>query len=572
MDSVIRWGVTAGSHDAAIAVFDNNKLLYATHAERTSGIKGDKNLNKEMVEEAMHYGYPDEIHWYENDMLKRVRQLTAGQFRSAIMRPAPRALLEPYFPARNLKRVKIIQHNHHKAHASLGYYTSDFAKYNEKTAVLVVDSIGEFDTITIWKGQNNNLSKLYSQGYPNSLGLFYSAMTQRVGLKPNEEEFILMGWAASGHPNRSEQLADSIFEELFHPLKTYDPTVKLKKNLHRGMPSDIDSELNSMAWRYWLNKVDDYADLARATQIIYERVFEHLLQCAKHLTGADNIVLAGGSTLNCQANTLAYNHFDNVYVSPNPGDAGNAIGAVLDETKTCINYSPYLGDICIYGMKDMLKKMKIHERANMDYLKYQPYPIESIIDKLIDNGLTGIIYGRTEFGPRALGNRSILADPRNNFMKSSINALKKRQGYRPFAPIIREEIVHEHFDLEHIMDKDRSAACMNHITSPYMSLVMRLKEPKDFPAIAHAHIDKNGNRYSTSRVQTVSKEQNPGLHRLLEQWEELTGCPMILNTSLNVKGMPMANNLEAAKRCKNSAEDDTLRLELPIITGFDTEL
>ncbi len=571
MDSVIRWGVTAGSHDAAIAVFDNNKLLYATHAERTSGIKGDKNLNDEMIKAAIEYGYPDEIHWYENDMLKRVRQLMAGQFRSAFLRPTPRALLAKHFTSKQLALIDIKSHKHHKSHASLGYYSSPF-EYNQKTAVLVVDSIGEFDTITIWSGHYNKLTQVYRQGYPDSLGLFYSAMTQRIGLKVNEEEFILMGWSASGDANDSEALADSIFDEFFYPLKPNNPCVSLKKNLHRGLPTTTDPDLVVRPWRYNLNTVQDYANLARATQIIYERVFEHLVQCAKHLTGARNIVLAGGSTLNCQANTLAYKHFEHVAVSPNPGDAGNAIGAVLDEIKTGINYNPYIGDPCIHGMDDILKKMNIHEQAHMDYLQYQPYPVDSIIDKLVDEGLTGIIYGRTEFGPRALGNRSLLADPRNNYMKSRINALKKRQGYRPFAPIIREDIVHKHFDLEHIMDKDRSDACMIHIKSPYMSVVMRLKEPDLYPAIAHKHTDKDGNTYSTSRVQTVSKEQNPYLYRLLAQWEAVTGCPMILNTSLNVKGMPMVNNLKAAKRCKNSAEDDSLRLELPIITGFDEEL
>lgn len=380
---------------------------------------------------------------------------------------------------------------YHASHAAAGWYTAPF----DRGAVIVIDSIGEFETLTLWQGEGNNLKRIRSQSYPHSIGLWYSAMTQRCHLKPNEEEYILMGMAAVGDPNRFK---DKIFNDFFEPLDyTGKFEIKFKHNLHRGC----------MWWEPELNTMQDIADIAAGTQAVYEMIFEHLLVQAQRITGERNVVLMGGCALNCVANGIAGKYYDNTWIMPNPGDAGSAVGAVLDHLRVKMPYStPYLG----YNIEG-------------------DYPIESAMRELLDGGMVGIANGKAEYGPRALGNRSLIADPRGQEMKDKVNSVKRRQAFRPFAPVIKEELVHEYFEMP--------ANCHR---SPYMQFVGRCKFPEEFPAITHLD--------GTSRVQTVTREQHPGLYDLLTRWEEETGCPILLNTSLNIKGEPMVDNEADAQR------------------------
>lgn len=471
---MIIWGISANSHDAAITVLRDNKLLSAAHAERYSGIKNDAHLNKEIITDMNLYGKPDMVVWYERPMIKSIRQLYSGQ---GWVNNNIKEYLRNYGIT-----SPIITVDHHNSHASGGYYTSNF----DDAAVLVIDAIGEFDTTTIWYGKGTKLEKKFSVKYPHSLGLWYSAMTQRVGLKPNEEEYILMGMAAYGNPSKYTTM---ILEEFFDDCSI----LKLKQNLHRGC----------MWWRPELNTEQDIYDIAAATQYIYELIFLDLLEHAKKLTGSKNLVLGGGCALNCVANNLAFRYFENVWIMPNPGDAGNSLGAILAHTQEHIQFtSPFLGH-------------------NIE----GEYPVEGLISELKSVKMVGVANGRAEFGPRALGNRSLLADPRGHEIKDTVNEIKRRQKFRPFAPSILQEHAHEYFDM---------------VTphSPYMQYVMRCKRPDEFPAIIHAD--------GTSRVQTVTKDDNPEYYRLLTNWYEETGCPMLLNTSLNIKGKPMVNTTEDA--------------------------
>lgn len=477
---MIRWGITAGSHDASLAVFNNDQLLYAAHSERSSGIKNDRNLNKTILSQALEFGEPQEIHWYETDWLKRTRQLVAGQIGLALDKFTPDEMLMTF----DIAAPTVISHRHHASHAAAGWYTAPF----ETGAVLVIDSIGEWETLTMWTGSGNRLVKKFSQNYPNSVGLWYSAMTQRIGLKPNEEEYILMGMAAAGNPQR---FAEEIFQDFFHPLTDGSLRVKLKHNLHRGC----------RWWRDELTEFQDLADIAAGTQAVYERIFEHLVKTTQQLTGERNIVLMGGCALNCVANGLAFKYFENVWIMPNPGDAGSSVGAVLDHLKTKTEYvTPYLG----YNISGN-------------------YPVNTALSELMTTGIVGIASGAAEFGPRALGNRSLIADPRGQEMKDKVNSIKKRQAFRPFAPVIKQEKLHEYFDMP--------AGCDS---SPYMQFVGRCRYPDLYPAITHLD--------GTSRVQTVTPQQHPGLYNLLTHWEQQTGCPILLNTSLNIKGEPMVDS------------------------------
>ena len=483
---MITWGISANSHDAALAVFKNNDLVFASHSERFSGVKNDAHLNDKLIQAAKEFGEPDNVVWYERPLKKTFRQLWAGQGWN--------------YAENNIKQylghygitVPISYADHHHSHAAAGYYTSSF---NDAT-VVCVDSIGEWETLTVWRAKGRVLKKILTQGYPHSVGLWYSAMTQRVGLKPNEDEYILMGMAAYGDPNRlydevRKMVVVNHEDELFPRQEEY-PFIHFTQNFHRGCKQ----------WRPDLTSEQDMYDIAAATQRVYEEILDNILMWASANAPSRNLVLMGGCALNCSANGIAYKYFDRVWIMPNPGDAGSAIGAVLAKRNDWIDWQgPYLG----YDIKG-------------------EYPVEQLINELKRTGIVGVASGKAEFGPRALGNRSLLADPRGGDIKDRVNDIKQRQKFRPFAPAILAEHVHDYF---------------NGPVGPYMQYTARCIHPQLFPAIVHAD--------GTSRVQTVSKTDNPGFRKLLEEWYKQTGCPMLLNTSLNIKGRPMVNDENDAK-------------------------
>ena len=494
------WGINVGTHDSSISVFnkknDELDLVFAAHGERSSRIKNDKLLSHDVFQQAIaHNGarLPSEVVYYERDLYKRTRQLWARQWKTALRKPSVSSYL-PKYVKDSIHYPYIGSHEssteHHLSHAAAGYYTSPY----RDAAVVVIDSIGEWATLTVWHGEGTKLKKVFSQSYPHSLGLWYSAMTQRIGLKPNEEEYILMGWAALGDPKR---LHKEIYEDFFHPLKSSNtgfPSVQFKHNLHRGC----------RWWRPNLNKIKDYADIAAGTQLVYEYVFNHIIKETRKLVDSKNLVLMGGCALNCVANSIAHETYDgNVWIMPNPGDAGSSMGAVLAKYKTFIEWKgPYLG----YNIRG-------------------DYPVKELLQELKTTRIAGVANGPAEFGPRALGNRTLFADPRGADVKDLVNTVKKRQAFRPFAPVILEQYANEYFDGP---------------VGPYMQYTSKCRYPKEFPAIAH--ID------NTSRVQTVNKQQHPGLYELLEKWYKDTGCPMLLNTSLNIKGEPMVDTEADAER------------------------
>ena len=477
---MITWGISANSHDAALAVFKGEKLVFASHSERFSGIKNDPDLHPLLVRHAKKiYGDPDCVVWYERPFLKTLRQAWAGQGWLANEND-----ISQYLKRYNIN-APIVTQSHHRSHAAAGYFTSGF----DEACIVVIDAIGEFETLTIWKATGTKLKKVYRQSYPHSLGLWYSAMTQRCGLKPNEEEYILMGMAALGDPHKFKQLV------LNHFFDNESKLVSLNYNLHQGCRN----------WMPDLCRQQDLYDLAAATQWVYEHVFVNILETAKKITGSKNLVLMGGCALNCVANRLTYRYFDNVWIMPNPGDAGSSVGAVLSYWNKHIKWP---GALLGYDMG--------HSASNSE-----------IIDYLLEHKICGLARGPAEFGPRALGNRSLVADPRGADIKDRVNEIKKRQEFRPFAPAILFELASDYFDIP------RGRDCS------YMQMIYRCKYPDLYPAITHVD--------GTSRVQTVPNDGSP-FRQLLELWYERTGCPMLLNTSLNVKGQPMVNNLNDARR------------------------
>jgi carbamoyltransferase len=466
----IVWGVAAGTHDASLTVMQGDEILFASHSERFSRVKNDKDLHPKLVEYALTFGKPTKVYWYENPLLKAYRKVLAGQKNIWL---SPKKYMKSYGITAPIKWGL-----HHKSHAAAGLYTSPF----DDAAVVVIDAIGEMQTTSIWETtKDRKLKKLVSWNYPFSIGLFYSAFTARVGLKPNEDEYILMGMSAYGNPDR-------FYDEICG-------LIDAEYNFHQGVRH----------WRPEL-KPKDYFDVAAAVQKLYEKNLEIMLVEAKVRSQKNNLVLMGGCALNCLANRRIPSHFENSWIMPNPGDAGSSLGAILAARETQARWrSPYTG----YDIKG-------------------EYPTQAILDELFKTGMAGVANGKAEFGPRALGNRSLLADPRGKRMKDKVNKIKQRQEYRPFAPVIRLEDVKECFNVPDDFD------------SPYMQYVVTCTQPKKYPAIVHED--------GTSRVQTVTKEQHPGLYELLTIWKERTGCPMLLNTSLNIKGQPIVNTEKEGRK------------------------
>lgn len=488
---MITWGISANSHDAALAVFADDGLEFASHSERFSGVKNDAHLNDKLIEYARQWGEPDEVVWYERPGIKTLRQFRAGQGLRLGENNIGR-----YLGSYGI-HAPIRYTDHHLAHAAAGFYTSDF----DAATCVVLDSIGEFDTLTIWNAdREKGLRKIYSQGYPHSIGLWYSALTQRVGLKPQEDEYILMGMAAYGDPLRlfNDILHDFFVlpneDSLWHIFND-KPRIKLKHNLHRGCTW----------WRPDLTTEQDMFDIAAGTQAVYKYILKIISNWARWKSPSGNLVLMGGCALNCSANGSIRSDWNNMHVMANPGDAGSAIGAVLAHKK---QYLP---------MPHMYTGYNIEGE----------YPVEQALQELLTTGIVGVANGRAEFGPRAFGNRSLLADPRGANIKDRVNTIKRRQKFRPFAPAVLEEHASTYFD---------------GYVGPFMQYTATCTDT-GLPAITHGD--------GTSRVQTVSAKEGMGFRKLLERWYEETGCPILLNTSLNIKGKPIVNTVEDAKEFEN---------------------
>jgi len=478
-------GINCMNHDASMSVVDYSsgigEILWAAHSERFSKVKNDHFLNWAIVNEANTFGPFDKVVYYEKPWLKKTRQLYAGQWGDAFSYTELPSWHLDHF---NIKIDEYVKH--HDSHAAAGYFTSPFK--DEGATILTVDAIGEWETVSISTADKVWIDRKETINYPHSIGILYSAFTHRCGLKPAEEEYILMGMAAYGTPRYKQKIYDDF---------VYQSPFKLKKNLHRGL-------------REWEPNAD-VMDIAASIQAVTEELLADLwLRASKY--GSRNLVYAGGVALNCAANRVLANMglFDNIWIIPNPGDSGSSLGCIAAHHKSHLKWEhPFLG----------------HEIEG-------EYPVDSLIKELKENKMVGVASGRAEFGPRALGNRSLLADPRGEEVKDLVNGIKKRQKFRPFAPAILEEDVNEYFTLPKAVQN-----------TPYMQFTAACTHGKDFPAIIHHD--------HTSRVQTVRKTDNPGFHALLTEWKKQTGCPILLNTSLNIKGQPIVNDRKDGKAFTN---------------------
>lgn len=497
-------GISAGFHDAAASLINSNgDIVFAGHSERYSKVKNDPNIYPTLLEDVP--VKVNHVAYYEKPWLKQLRQWYSGQgiewnklSTDQILRKQLGSWLIQQIPATNLFQEimfeddipVVTEYRHHLSHAAAGFQTSPY----QEATVVVCDAIGEWDTATIYRAWYDDrgrarYKKLWGQRYPHSLGMFYSAFTERVGLKPMDEEYILMGMSAWGKGNWFHRIMDDHVDRIGE--------LKFKQNLHLGVGNDYLEQATN-------------EDIAASVQEITEWAICRLMERARILSNSDNLVYMGGVALNCLANRMLGKYYSNIWIMPNPGDAGSSLGAAALAYQKQLNWrDAYLGHV-IPG----------------------DYPVKAVLDELITNKIAGVASGAAEFGPRALGNRSLLADPRGHDIKDRVNEIKRRQKFRPFAPVILAEMVNDYFDMP-----------PGWVDSDYMQVVARCRRPDLFPAICHVD--------GTSRVQTVPKDSRSGIRQLLEQWYVMTGCPMLLNTSLNIRGEPMVNDRADADRFEN---------------------
>jgi carbamoyltransferase len=476
-------GVSAGFHDASVAVVDPaGEILFAAHSERYSKIKNDADIHVDLIAELGQWNI-DHIAYYERPWLKQLRQLYSGQgieWNKLSAGQIIKQQLQGFF-----NQVPVSSHSHHLSHAAGGFQTSPF----DRATVVVIDAVGEWDTITIWAAEYVNgqahYRRLWSQRYPHSIGLFYTAATAEVGLRPMEDEYVLMGMSAYGTPIIGDRMKTD--------LVSNESLITFQQNLHTGLHGSYADYYNR-------------EDIAASAQDLCENLIYNVMCRARDFNWSTNLVYSGGVALNCLANRRLGDYFDNIWIMPCPGDAGSSLGAAALQFGQRLHWrDAYLG-------------------SNIP----GAYPVDAVFDHLCSAGIVGVASGRAEFGPRALGNRSLLADPRGHDIKDQVNEIKRRQQFRPFAPVILEEYASEYFAMPTEWSDSR-----------YMQIVGDCRHPDLYPAIVHVD--------GTSRIQTVPQDGS-GIRQLLEKWYAHTGCPMLLNTSLNIRGEPMINDRRDADR------------------------
>lgn len=588
-------GISAFYHDSAAAIVVDGKLIAAAQEERFTRIKHTEvfptNAVRFCLEEAgLSIDELDAVVFYDKPLLKFERLLQtyysfAPKGLISFLKAMPVWLGEKLFLRKKIKdglmevenydksKLKMLFTEHHLSHAASAYFSSNF----DEAAILTIDGVGEWCTASIGIGKGNSLELIKEMNFPHSVGLLYSACTYYLGFKVNSGEYKLMGLAPYGNPNDAET---ATFCEL---IKTKlvdikeDGSIWLNQeyfNYATGLRMVKDAQWKQL---FGFERKEDEANLtqtqcnfALAIQLVTEEIVLKMAKEVKKLTGLNKLCMAGGVALNCVANgkLQAANIFDEIYIQPASGDCGGASGAaqamsamyfneprVLDPDSDAMN-GAYLGPE--YSDKE-IESMCRKRKAN--YTRFDDFGdlSKAIAAHLADGNVIGWFQGRMEFGPRALGNRSILADPTNMEMQSKLNLkIKYREGFRPFAPSVLEEDTAEYFDLN--------------TTSPYMLLVAPVAEKYriDVPAnyvnlsmmeqlkAVRSKLQSITHVDFSARIQSVSKKTNPRYWELIDAFKQKTGVGMVVNTSFNVRGEPIVCTPDDAYRCFMSTEMDFL--------------
>lgn len=576
-------GLSAYYHDSAAALLKDGEIIAAAHEERFSRKKGDERFPRHAVdyclrEAGITVADLSQVGFYDKPLLKFERILETylavapKGFRSFLM-AGPLWVKEKLFTDRDLRKAlggydgDLLYAEHHESHAASAFFPSPF----EQAAILTMDGVGEWATATTGVGQGADLKLLRELRWPDSPGLLYSAITYYTGFKVNSGEYKVMGLAPYGEPkyvdliykhliDLREDGSFSMDQKYFNYLSGLTMTSEAFNDLFGGPPRVPESSLTQKEM-----------DLARSVQVVTEEIMLRMARSVHKETGMENLCLAGGVALNCVGNgrLLREGPFKQLWIQPAAGDAGGALG-VAQLIHHRYNKRPrtvvpgkdsmkgaYLGPS--YSNEEIETFLK-SKGASYQRLE-RPELLARVSQALAEEKIIGWFNGRMEFGPRSLGCRSILGDPRSPRMQSQMNLkIKFREGFRPFAPSVLKEYAAEYFEID--------------CESPYMLLVAPVKKERqipmgdegkkvwgieqlnllrsDIPAITH--ID-----YS-ARIQTVSRETNPDYYDLISAFRDLTGCAVVVNTSFNVRGEPIVCSPEDAYRCFMRTHIDSLVL------------
>ena len=584
-------GVSAFYHDSAIALVgiekSEPKIYFAAQEERYSRIKADRSFPDLALNSMLNYldlelNEISTFAFYEKPFkkLRRIIETQSNEFPSGLEQTisavydfkASQYLLTDY--RKRIRFNKIETYEHHLSHAASAFFASKF----ENSAVLTLDGVGEFETGSIYAGTGNCLNKIRYTKFPNSLGLFYAAITSYLGFKVNSGEYKVMGLAPYGKP-RYVSLIESELIKIFD-----DGSLSLNMSYFGftrslSMFSDKLVELFNEIPREPEGKISEFhCDVAKSLQVVTEKVIINSVRYALQITKTKNLCYAGGVALNCVANSRLFELLppENIFIQPAAGDAGGALGsAFLSNIK--LNSSN--NKIIRYDMgksflgKNYVEIEKILISSGIKYCKYENYKdLDKVLAKsLVDNKVIGWFRGRPEFGPRALGARSIIGNAINPEMQRKMNMkIKKRESFRPFAPIVLLEEVSNWFDWKHLFSSEFMLYVANvkkektldnfHENSTFSELNKWLSIPRsEIPAVTHVD-------YS-ARIQTI--DSNHPFRQILTYFYQITKVPILINTSFNVRNEPIVETPEDAIRCFFTTDIDLLALDKFIVDKND---
>jgi carbamoyltransferase len=582
-------GISAFYHDSAAALISDGEIVAAAQEERFTRTKHDPSFPKQSIDfclkqKGIRISDLDAIVFYEKPFIKMERVLETHLAEAPrsfwpFVRKMPGFLQHTLFLKSTLKK-QLVEMNktsqgipplyfseHHLSHAASAFFPSPF----EKAAILCVDGVGEWATTSAWVGEGSNISPLWEIPFPHSLGLIYSAFTSYVGLKVNSAEYKLMGLAPYGEPQWVSKIKDHLIDikedgsyRLNMDYFSYCYSERITSDRFHSLFGDDPRPLGSEPTLREMN-------LAASIQKVLEEVLIRMGRTLQRETGLKKLCMAGGVALNCVANSLILKEtpFENIWVAPASGDAGGALGAAF------VHWHQYMKKERIVDPEDSMKASLLgpsysvqdiqttltSKKASFDQLESEEL-MQKVADSLSSGQVVGWFSGAMEYGPRALGARSILADAREPEMQKKLNLkIKFRESFRPFAPIVLEE--------------DRSQYFEGDRPSPYMLFTEKVKNDKrvsvtaeqeklegierlnlvrsSIPAVTHVD--------NSARLQTVNKNKNPRLHRLLEIFKKQTGDSVLVNTSFNVRGEPIVCSPEDAYNCFMATDMDVLVLE-----------
>ncbi|MBR9761725.1 carbamoyltransferase [bacterium] len=584
-------GISAFYHDSAAVLLIDGEIVAAAQEERFSRVKNDPGFPARAVdyclsEAGLTTADLDHVGFYDKPFLKFERLLetyvaTAPLGIRSFFKAIPIWLQQKLHLPREMRRAlggaytkRFVFTEHHESHAASAFFPSPF----DEAAILTLDGVGEWATASFGVGRGNKIELTHELHFPHSLGLLYSAFTQYCGFRVNSGEYKLMGLAPFGEP----KFADLIYEHLIDlkgdgsfrmDMSYFDYTAGLSmistkfENLFGEPRRQAESEIS-----------EHYMDIAASVQAVTEEI---MVRCARHVretTGMNKLCLAGGVALNCVGNgrILREGIFDDIWVQPASNDAGGALGVaqfiwhqLLDHSRSPGKIDSQKGSLLgpRFDHESCLETVN-REGARFTHLESEDERARWIAERINEGKVVGLMQGRMEFGPRALGSRSILGDPRSEKMQRLINLkIKYRESFRPFAPSVLRENASEWFDFDPNQE------------SPYMLLVTSVKESRqktsddrakglDRLQVARSEIPAVTHVNQSARVQTVDPERHGFYYKVVAAFEKLTGCPLVVNTSFNVRGEPIVCSPDEAYRCFMSTEMDALVLEdLVLVKG-----